>query len=204
MAVEFGGAKRYPPRVTPFAALDVRSAQGDLEKIVQPGEVVGLLSVIPTFEGGWRIEKQITIYQYVWQEGELSDDEEVVPLKEGDIAAMLELTALVYPAYFREETARLGPYYGVVRDNRLCAMGGIRLAMTGYQELSAICTHPDFRGQGLAAKVTSRLVQHVIGEGDTPFLHTESDNSPAQTVYERLGFQKRTELPFSVAARLST
>lgn len=189
--------------MTPFVAVENGDELEDLNGLVAPGETVGILSVYPSLVApDWDTVHVLSVHQYVWTEGELPDSPDVRLLTAADIPAMLELTSLVYPAYFRAETALLGDYFGVVRDGHLCAMGGIRMAMDGHQELSAICTHPDARGQGLAAQVTAQLVRHVLDQGDLAFLHTESDNVSAQALYEKLGFQKRAELPFTVARRL--
>ena len=48
----------------------------------------------------------------------------------------------------------MGSYYGVRSCNgELLAMGGERLQLDGYSEISALCTHPSFRGQGFAASL---------------------------------------------------
>ena len=51
----------------------------------------------------------------------------------------------------------MGSYYGVRSDGELKAMGGERLMLDGYAEISGVCTHPSHRGQGLAA----RLIWHL-------------------------------------------
>ena len=75
---------------------------------------------------------------------------EIVPLGERERADALALTALVYPHYFRPRTMELGRYFGMYVDGRLAAMVGERLGAPDMREMSAICTHPDFRGRGLA------------------------------------------------------
>lgn len=114
---------------------------------------------------------------------------------------MLELTALVYPAYFRKGTAELGDYFGIIQEGQLCAMAGIRMAFDGHQEISAVCTHPDHRGKGYASRLTKHLVHHIQRKGDIAFLHTESDNLQARRVYESIGFRLRAMLPFYIVVR---
>jgi GNAT superfamily N-acetyltransferase len=201
LAISHGLARRYPPEVAPFGAVQEPTAQAarDLEAIVTPGEKVALLSVIP--ELPWKLERCIEIHQYIWpEEGTFELDPDALLLTEDHIPAMLELTALVYPAYFRPGTARLGDYFGLFDGRRLAAMAGIRMAMDGYQELSAICTHPDYRGRGFAGQLTKHLIGHVARKGDIPFLHTESDN-PAKGLYEKLGFGLSRRLSFQVLSR---
>ena len=48
----------------------------------------------------------------------------------------------------------MGSYYGVRScSGELIAMGGERLQLDGYSEISALCTHPTFRGQGFAVSL---------------------------------------------------
>lgn len=200
-----GTARRYPAAVAPFAGVGEasESSSSDLCALISPGEKVGILSVIPPLDEGWTLVKEIEIHQYVWPD-ELRGEEswDAVLLGEEHIPAMIELTTAVYPAYFRPETARLGDYFGVLLEGRLAAMAGIRMSMDGYQELSAICTHPDFRGRGFARALTRHLVWHVQRQSDVPFLHTEFDNFSAKKLYEALGFILRKKLPFRVVERV--
>lgn len=204
LAIAQGLAARYPSEVSPGVGVAEASseAEADMLKIVDVGEKVVILNVIPPLGERWVLDHDLDIHQYVWPNDVDADrDDEVQRLGEDDIPAMLELTGLVYPAYFRPGTARLGPYFGIRTDGVLCAMAGIRMSLPGYQELSAICTHPDFRGRGYASKLTRHLIHTIRSNGDTPFLHTESDNVAAQSLYRKLGFELRAVLPFKVLIR---
>lgn len=206
-AVGGNAAKRYPVAVAPFVAIesDSEAARVGLAEIVSPGETFVMLAVIPPPSDEWKIVKSAEAYQYVWNEnvGPYEPDPEIVPLTEAHLGAMLELTALVYPAYFREGTAKLGQYFGVLKEGRLCAMAGIRMAMEGFQEISAVCTHPESRGQGYASRLTWHVVDHIVRMGDTPFLHTESYNVAAQSVYTKLGFTRRAILSLNLMERMT-
>ena len=198
VAISSGSARRYPPSIAPFVGVSeaTEAAAQDLASLVQPGERIGILSVIPPLP--WEPIKCIDIHQFVWpNETSGTSDEEAVLLNESHLPMMLELTSLVYPAYFRSGTARLGDYVGIIRDGQLCAMAGIRMSMDGFQEISAICTHPDFRGRGLAGRLTRHLVHQIQEQGDVAFLHTESDNE-ARHIYHKLGFELRSILPFKI------
>ncbi|MBX7131917.1 MAG: GNAT family N-acetyltransferase [Fimbriimonadaceae bacterium] len=194
--------RRYPPEVAPFVALVEPSddAEQALLDITTPGETVCFLQFRPQAEC-WTIKNHISIVQFVWAGGRPAEEPGTELLSDDDLPAMLDLTALVYPAYFREGTARLGAYYGIKEGDRLCSMAGIRMAMDGYQEISAVCTHSEFRQRGYAARLIRRLVQHIQDAGDTPFLHTEAENLAARAMYAKLGFQVRTEIPFWVMER---
>lgn len=179
-------------------------AAKDVEALVQPGDRIGILNVLPPLHEGWELAYEIELRQYLWAKpfGSAQRDAQAAELTEDHLPAMLELTALVYPAYFRPGTARLGHYVGLFEDGRLAAMAGTRMAMEGFQELSAICTHPDFRGRGYASRLTEHLVAHVEAQGELVFLHTEFDNEAAQRVYEKLGFILHQTPLFRVLNRL--
>jgi predicted GNAT family acetyltransferase len=61
-----------------------------------------------------------------------------------------------------------------------------------------VCTHPDARRRGLASALTALVADRIIARGETPFLHFASDNENARRVYERLGFEVRTEADVAV------
>ena len=90
----------------------------------------------------------------------------------------------------------LGRYFGIYQDGRLAAMIGERLATDAYQEMSAICTHPDFNGRGYARRLTALLTNDVLARGRTPFLHVSHANRRAKHLYEQLGYSLRRDIGF--------
>jgi predicted GNAT family acetyltransferase len=70
----------------------------------------------------------------------------------------------------------------------LIAMAGERLKMTGFTEVSAVCTHPDFRGRGYGNAMVTAVVAGIARRGETAILHVRAGNAAAVRVYERLGF----------------
>jgi len=115
---------------------------------------------------------------------------------------MLALTALVYPGYFRPRTRTLGRYYGVLDDGRLAAMAGERMAVSGCTELSAVCTHPDYLGRGLAHRLVAHVAHAIRQRGLQPYLHVSNRNARAIKVYETSGFVPRRELPLRCVQRV--
>jgi ribosomal protein S18 acetylase RimI-like enzyme len=195
LALGGGAVRRYPPECAPFIGIADESAKIP-GRLVATGEHVGIIGVISPLI--WNVVKKIDLCQYVLSPGaQGKPDGDAVLLTEVDAPAMLELTALVYPHYFRAGTPKMGSYFGFFDGERLCAMAGTRFAMPGFQEISAICTHPDYRARGLAGRLTRHLIQKIASEGDTAFLHTESDN-PAKAMYEKLGFELRDKLRFII------
>jgi predicted GNAT family acetyltransferase len=120
----------------------------------------------------------------------------VIELTDTHRADVLALTARVYPHYFRERTMELGRYFGIYQDGRLAAMIGERLGTDAHQEMSAICTDPDFNGRGYARRLTALLTNDVLARGRTPFLHVSHANSRAKQLYERIGYRHRRDIGF--------
>lgn len=124
----------------------------------------------------------------------LSTDEMVTVLGPEHRERMRTLTTMVYPEFFREHTAALGTYVGILREGRLLAMAGERMAIPGGREISAVCTHPEFTGQGYAQALLIALVQRHRQAGLGSFLHVSAGNEVATRLYEKLGFAYRATL----------
>jgi len=78
-------------------------------------------------------------------------------------------------------------------DGRLTIIG-----TDGFIEISAVCTHPDYRGRGYGAALMRVVGDRIISEGDTPFLHAYADNTGAIALYRKLGFEHRAEVTHAV------
>jgi predicted GNAT family acetyltransferase len=115
--------------------------------------------------------------------------DEVIPLGDADAPEMLELATMTRPGPFLLNTHRLGRFIGIRREGRLAAMAGERLHADGYREVSAVCTHPDFRGRGLAGLLSRIVADRIVRDGETPFLHAYTTNAAAIRLYEQLGFR---------------
>ena len=196
-------AKRFPDTIGPFGAVPGSSPENfqALVDLFAPGESMVILGPRPT-TSEWEVIKAFDLLQFVLPQVDPLFDHEAVPLDDSHLPKILELIALVYPAYFRQDTAKLGSYYGIFDGDRLAAMAGIRFSFPGFREVSAICTHPDYRNRGFASRITRHLCTHIRAEGETPFLHTEADNKNAQAVYSKLGFELRATLDLAVLRRL--
>jgi GNAT superfamily N-acetyltransferase len=151
-----------------------------------------LVSTIPLY--------QLTCLKLITVQNEATDLE-IVPLSTINIDEMVALTELTKPGPFRTRTIEFGNYHGIFKDGKLAAMGGERLHLDGYTEVSAICTHPNYQGKGYAAKITSFLTASVIAKGQTAFLHARTDNTKALDVYKRLGYEIRSIIQFYIIKR---
>lgn len=109
----------------------------------------------------------------------------------GDVPEMLELVALTKPGPLLDRTVELGTYLGIRHEGRLVAMAGERMRPAGWSEISAVCTHPDHRGRGLAGRLIRAVAAAVRERGELPFLHAAAANTGAVQLYESMGFALR-------------
>jgi predicted GNAT family acetyltransferase len=75
-------------------------------------------------------------------------------------------------------------------------MIGERLGTDRSQEISAICTHPDFNGRGYARRLLARLNNDILDRGLLPFLHVSYANTRAKRLHERMGYRTRYDIGF--------
>jgi predicted GNAT family acetyltransferase len=118
----------------------------------------------------------------------------VEPLSDADAREMIALATLTKPGPFRAATHTLGRFVGIRDNGRLVAMAGERMQMPGFVEISAVCTHPDYRGRGYGAALMRAVGDRILAEGDTPFLHAYASNTGAIALYKHLGFAPRAEV----------
>jgi len=86
----------------------------------------------------------------------------------------------------------------------LIAMAGERMALPGLQEISGVCTHPDFAGRGYARKLTRALLSRHRRRGVRSFLHVSEGNAGARRLYESMGFLVRASLAMFKVERIAT
>ncbi|MCY0938221.1 ABC transporter permease subunit [Streptomyces sp. H34-S4] len=70
------------------------------------------------------------------------------------------------------------------------------LLSVDWTEISAVCTHPEHRGGGLATRLVRAVAAGIRDRGDVPFLHTTESNTSAIRLYESLGFTLRRRTSF--------
>ena len=199
LALRQGDVARYPAQVAPFLGVpaDGIDAAAALESLVPSGDTALLLGSTPSVSEGWQLQHLAQLAQMVCPLPIAEvDGPEIIELSEPHHADILALTALVYPHYFRPRTTDLGRYFGIYQDGRLAAIIGERMGMDDWQEISAVCTHPDFNGRGYARRLLAWLSNDTFARGRSPFLHVSQQNVRALQLYEQNGYHTRCEIAF--------
>ncbi len=206
-AVGSDGALRFEDDVSPLAgtADDTPASLSALAAILPADRRVVVPQVNPIAASpGIRIVHATTAAQMVYRgtgSAPQAAGVEIARLGEADRPDMLALADLTNPGPYLARTPALGDFYGVRLDGRLVAMAGERLKQPGFTEVSGVCTHPDFRGRGLAGALCRAVVEGVLARGETPYLHAYSTNEGALRLYRTLGFEVRSTLHVAVLER---
>ncbi|MEU6551412.1 GNAT family N-acetyltransferase [Streptomyces sp. NPDC046915] len=197
-----GRVLRYPVDVSPWLALpDEPDAEdwADLAALAGPGAEVPLLGFRGRVPDDWEITFRIEGVQLVDDGLTAAPDAEAVRLGPADVPEMADLVERTRPGPFEARTIELGTYLGIRREGTLIAMAGERLHPPGWTEISAVCTDPAFRGEGLATRLILAVAHGIRERGETSFLHTGAGNAGAIRLYESLGFRLRRRTAFLAA-----
>jgi ribosomal protein S18 acetylase RimI-like enzyme len=169
-----------------------------LAQILSGDTVALFLDSKPVLPESWTMVVSGDMYQMTFEAPPPAKPNQAIRrLTPADVPEMLALTRLTEPGPFLPKTIDLGAYYGIHDSGTLVAMAGERLRLTGFTEVSAVCTHPNFRGRGHGNALMSVVISGILDRGETPFLHVRIEN-PAIGLYKKLGFQIRTHLYLAV------
>ncbi|MCL7425680.1 GNAT family N-acetyltransferase [Streptomyces sp. YS415] len=199
LAEQRGRVLRYPAEVAPWVAVpeDPEPADwADIAALAGPGNEALLIGFRGPAPEGWETVFRAEGVQLVGPDVAGAPDPEAVRLGPADVPEMLDLVARTRPGPFRARTLELGTYLGIRRDGKLVAMAGERLRPPGWTEISAVCTDPAVRGQGLAGRLVLAVAHGIQERGEKPFLQAAADNTGAIRLYETLGFRLRRSTVF--------
>lgn len=196
-----GRARRYLPDVAPFIGIPAEPSAADWRdaaRLVVPGTYAAILQAGPEMPPGWVAISTFELTQMVAERTRGVHCPEAIPLGPADVPEMLELVAQTEPGPFLNRTIELGDYLGFRRDGALVAMAGERLRFKGWTEISAVCTSPTYRGQGLASALMGALIAGIELRSERAFLHVLSANTGAIKLYQQLGFRIRRTATIAV------
>jgi predicted GNAT family acetyltransferase len=197
-------ARRFKSDINRFAATpDENSASlAALAALVQPGDDAVFLAQVPAIvvpPGLVMAKEALGVQMMATRTLEADEGPEV--LTDADAAEMLALATLTEPGPFLPRTHTMGRFIGIRIEGRLAAMAGERMRFPGHVEVSAVCTHPDFRGRGLARRLSAAVTADIQRRGEQAFLHAWTTNTAAIALYESLGFVTRTTVNIAVLKR---
>jgi GNAT superfamily N-acetyltransferase len=185
-------ALRYDPDVAPFAALPDQPTDTDWDDLagLAAGQLVTLFRAATDHPPAWSVIREYPCFQ-MHADGPLAPPTTSPVMRElgpPDVPRMVELTDMTHPGPFFDRTIELGTYLGIFDGDRLMSMAGERFRFDGATEVSAVCTHPQYRGRGLSHALVVAVTNRIIERGERPFLHVIRTN-PARRVYDDLGFR---------------
>jgi len=189
-------AVRFDPEINLFTAVERTDEAGwaALGEMVGRGGFVALFrDVVPAPPAGWQEHYRAPCHQMVARDLVERPRIDWVELGPDDAPEMLALAQLTEPGPFFIRTREQGRYIGVRRGGRLVAMAGERFRVPGFTEVSAVCTHPETRGEGLGGALTLEIAWGIRARGDEAFLHLLATNETAHRLYLNLGFVDRRQ-----------
>jgi ribosomal protein S18 acetylase RimI-like enzyme len=158
-------ACRYPADVVPFAAIDAPSAAAfaDLRSLLEPEESAWIFDYGCTAPGLAVVDALECVQMVLPGSVDLgAPSRELLPLGAEHAQEMVALTGIAFPGFFRP----------------------------GHPEMSAICTHPEHRGEGLATDIIRHLARVHRVTGLVSWLHVAAANQRAIDLYASLGFAR--------------
>jgi ribosomal protein S18 acetylase RimI-like enzyme len=210
VALVEGMARRFPPEMAVLGALalPLPPAWDSLARLARAP--VGLYSAAPLqLPPRWTVTRHVELVQMVQKDGAAAPTFdttlEVIELKEADLPEMSVLYAATRPGRtICPRIQKLGTFLGIHNEGRLVAMGGLRLHLPGYREITTVATQPGFEGRGYATALVAALILRIRDRNERPFLTVRTDNTRAVEIYRRLEFRERTRLHSTTVAFSST
>jgi ribosomal protein S18 acetylase RimI-like enzyme len=191
--------KYYRADIAAFAGLANNSPE-DFETLhqVSPADRIFVFFTPRRMEipGKWQLLSHIDMFQlcYTAKTFPATQPIDFRDLDQDDVPLMEELVELTKPGPFLSRTIELGNYTGIFKGKQLVAMAGHRFNPAPYTEISAVCTHPGHTGNGYAGGLLAEQVKRILAKSEIPFLHVRNDNGNAIKLYQKLGFEIRTDM----------
>lgn len=198
-SIEYKGIKFYRPEYCPFGgSIDKDMAMEGISEYSNLTDSFFVIGKKPLLNNSIALKRDLVCNQMLLRTPiNIDFKEEIIHLKnENQRQDLFNLVSLVQPGYFRNETADLGKYFGIYKDNELVAATGERMKMKEFTEISAIVTHPKHTRNGYAKQLIKYTTNQVFQENKLPYLHVVESNTRAIKLYEKLGFTTRRKISF--------
>jgi ribosomal protein S18 acetylase RimI-like enzyme len=120
------------------------------------------------------------------------EGDEAVRLTGRDVSAVNRLYSVEGgPTTYRAIHIDDGVYYGLADNGKLISIAGTHVVSQreGVAVVGNVFTHPNFRGQGHAKKVTSAVSEELLKTCPLVVLTVEESNEPAVAAYKRIGYE---------------
>lgn len=202
--------KYFPKEISPLFAVqhwDAKDHEALDQHIPTDRSFFVLIAKEVEIPDTMKIQLSLPLYQMVHTKTSFIEHHNqslIRKLGTADIPQMLDLTARTKPGPFNDNTIEFGNYFGIFDGDQLVSMAGQRLQTNDFTEVSAICTDPDHLGKGYAAALTQKVCTCIYDSGKTPFLHVRQDNVGAIKLYQKLGFEIRTDIFFAIFKKKET
>lgn len=197
-------ARRFPPEMTLLGALAANTAMAfdSLAQLIQRDAVTLYFSAPPALPAGWNVVRAVELHQMVKDDAAIADDarrtatqHQVIELTPADVPEMSVIYAATRPnRTLCPKIQKLGIFLGIRSEGKLVAMGGLRLHIAGYREITTVATQPEYERRGYGTAIVQALVDRIQAKGERPFLTVRTENERAVAIYRRLGFKERTRL----------
>lgn len=205
-AIDYKNIKFYHPDYCPFGGFEIANDTSnsiDAYSLLADGFFV--VGEKPALSDKLLLKNELICAQMIVSgKIQMEYKNAIVPLTQQDTKALFDLVNLVQPGYFKEKTALLGNYYGIFEEGELIAVTGERMKMDDFVEISAVVTHPEHTGKGLAKQLVAHTANAIVEQGKTPYLHVVESNVGAIKLYEKLGFTTRRKISFWHIVKLTT
>jgi ribosomal protein S18 acetylase RimI-like enzyme len=125
-------------------------------------------------------------------------DADLVPVGKTDAIELAADDPRIAPLLAHSDSAHIFPgdprivrWAGVVDGEELVSVAGQRLERTGAAHICSVCTAPDRRGQGLARRACTRIMQIAAVEASPAIvLEMYAANESGRRTYQALGFRE--------------
>ena len=139
------------------------------------------------------VEHHHGVYHRMMLEGEpvYYDDPNIRALTVDDLDIIYELYRLSYPGNWFDTTMLVkGHYLGYFDNGKLVGIAGTHILSPEFKvsTLGNITTLPEYRGKGIAFKLTSNLCHYLKQHTDHIGLNVKESNAAAIHTYQKVGF----------------